>query len=146
MVLGLCLSDTAQERIRELLRRNSAGTLETGERAALENYLLVGQFLDLPASQGPRQFASAEYVMNEAIQFHSRVGDDGILNVQINLGCTAAKKEVVVTIQPASASEDVQQSAVRAWPDFVERTYASCAGLGLERHGQGDFELREPIA
>jgi len=32
------------------------------------------------------------------------------------------------------------------WPDFVERTYGSCAGLGLDRHEQGASELREPIA
>ena len=47
MVLRLRLSDTAQERIRELLLQNNAGTLEVAERAVLENYLLVGQFLDL---------------------------------------------------------------------------------------------------
>ena len=47
MVLGLRLSDAAQTRIRELLQGNNAGTLEAPEQAALENYLLVGQFLDL---------------------------------------------------------------------------------------------------
>ena len=47
MILRLRLNDAAQERIRELLRRNNAGTLEDAEQAALENYLLVGQFLDL---------------------------------------------------------------------------------------------------
>jgi hypothetical protein len=47
MVLQLHLSDAAQARIRELLRANNAGTLDAGGRAALENYLLVGQFLDL---------------------------------------------------------------------------------------------------
>jgi predicted DNA-binding antitoxin AbrB/MazE fold protein len=39
-----------------------------------------------------------------------------------------------------------RQEAAMAWPAFVERTYGSCAGLDLERHEQGDFELREPIA
>ncbi|MEX0611484.1 MAG: hypothetical protein WD738_14090 [Pirellulales bacterium] len=83
--------------------------------------------------------------MNDAIQFHSRVGDDGILNVQVNLGSTEAKKEVVVTIEPLSANDEAQQGAAMPWPDFVERTYGSCAGLGLERHEQRDFEPREPI-
>jgi hypothetical protein len=32
------------------------------------------------------------------------------------------------------------------WPDFIEQTYGSCAGLGLDRHEQGDLEMREPIA
>lgn len=47
LALTLNLSDTAQEKIRQLLLRNNAGTLEAAEKAALENYLLVGQFLDL---------------------------------------------------------------------------------------------------
>ena len=47
MVLQLRLSAAAQDRIRELLERNNAGTLAATEKTALENYLLVGQFLDL---------------------------------------------------------------------------------------------------
>lgn len=84
--------------------------------------------------------------MGDAIQFHSRVGDDGILDVQVDLGRTEAKKEVVVTIEPLSASDEAQRAADMPWPDFVERTYGSCAGLGLDRHEQGAFEPREPIA
>jgi hypothetical protein len=84
--------------------------------------------------------------MNDAIQFHSRVGDDGILNVQVDLGRAEAQKQVVVTIEPTPAGEPADQAAAMAWPDFVERTYGSCAGLGLERPEQGDFESREPLA
>lgn len=47
MVLQLRLSDPAQERIRELLRGNNAGTLDSVEKSALDNYLLVGQLVDL---------------------------------------------------------------------------------------------------
>jgi len=47
VVLKLQLSEAAQQRIRDLLQRNNAGTLQTAEKAALENYLLVGQFIDL---------------------------------------------------------------------------------------------------
>jgi len=47
MVLGLHLSDAAQDRVRDLLRCNNAGTLSASEKAELESYLLVGQFLDL---------------------------------------------------------------------------------------------------
>jgi hypothetical protein len=83
--------------------------------------------------------------MNDSIQFQSRVGDDGVLNVQLNLGQAEAKKDVKITIEPVS-SETGQQPENMSWPDFVERTYGSCAGLGLERPEQGSFELREPIA
>jgi hypothetical protein len=47
MVLRLNLSERAQDRIRELLQRNNAGSLEKADKAALDNYLLVGQLLDL---------------------------------------------------------------------------------------------------
>ena len=47
LVLKLRFNDCARERIRELLRRNNAGTLPADEKAVLDNYLLVGQFLDL---------------------------------------------------------------------------------------------------
>jgi hypothetical protein len=82
--------------------------------------------------------------MSDAIQFHSRVGDDGILDVQVDLGRAEAKKEVVVTIESLRASDEARQAADMPWPDFVERTYGSCADLGLERHEQGEFERRSP--
>jgi hypothetical protein len=81
--------------------------------------------------------------MNDAIQFHSRVGDDGVLNVRLDLGPEKAQKQVVVTIEPMLTSEPVAPAVAMAWPDFVGRTYGSCAGSGLERHEQGDFESRE---
>ncbi len=83
--------------------------------------------------------------MNDAIQFHSRVGDDGILNLQVNLGQQEAKKDVVVTVEPLGAGELPKQPADLGWPEFVERTYGSCAGQGLERHSEGEVEAREPI-
>jgi hypothetical protein len=47
MVLSLHLSNVAQDRVRDLLGKNNAGTLNATEKAALDSYLLVGQFLDL---------------------------------------------------------------------------------------------------
>jgi hypothetical protein len=82
--------------------------------------------------------------MNDAIQFSSRVGDDGMLSLQVNLGKSEAKKEVVVTIAPVPAAQAVDASSLN-WHDFIERTYGSCDGLGVERHDQGTFEEREPI-
>jgi len=38
---------TTQPRIRELLQKNSAGTITAAEKADLEKYMRVGQFLDL---------------------------------------------------------------------------------------------------
>ena len=91
-------------------------------------------------------YGCGEIIMNDAIQFHSRVGDDGVLNVQVNLGSQDARRDVVVTIEPLSAQASERLVATEAWPDFVAQTYGSCAGLGLERHEQANFEQREPIA
>ena len=82
--------------------------------------------------------------MDNNIQFQSRVGDDGVLNVQLNLGRAEAKKDVKITIEPVKSA--AEQPMAISWSEFVERTYGSCAGLGLERPEQGCFELREPIA
>jgi hypothetical protein len=47
LLLTLRLNDAAQERIRDLLSLNNAEALGPADRSALDNYLLVGQFLDL---------------------------------------------------------------------------------------------------
>jgi hypothetical protein len=47
LLLRLRMSDRAQGQIRDLLQRNNAGSLDADARAVLDNYLLVGQFLDL---------------------------------------------------------------------------------------------------
>jgi len=81
--------------------------------------------------------------MSEAIQLHSRVGDDGILNLRVDLGREDAQRDVVVTIQRLSKDEFVVKEL--PWQEFLDRTYGSCAGLGLERPEQGDYEQREAI-
>ena len=46
-VLSVRFNDSATEKIRELLQKNSAGTITAVEKADLEKYMRVGQFLDL---------------------------------------------------------------------------------------------------
>lgn len=46
-VLSVRFNDAATNRIRELLQKNNAGTIASAEKADLEKYLRVGQFLDL---------------------------------------------------------------------------------------------------
>jgi hypothetical protein len=84
--------------------------------------------------------------MSDAIQFHSRVGGDGILNVRINMGRTEATKEVLVTVEPIGTESEPTEASAMPWHEFVEQTYGSCADLQLERLEQGVFENREPIA
>jgi hypothetical protein len=46
-VLAVRFNDTATNRIRALLQKNNAGTISSAEKADLEKYLRVGQFIDL---------------------------------------------------------------------------------------------------
>lgn len=46
-VLAVHFNEAAVDRIRDLLQKNNAGTITPFEKANLEKYLWVGQFLDL---------------------------------------------------------------------------------------------------
>jgi hypothetical protein len=82
--------------------------------------------------------------MADTVHFHSQVGSDGVLNLQVNLGQAEANKEVVVTIAPAAGTPAEDPHALN-WHDFLERTYGSCEGLGVELPEQLPLEDRDPI-
>lgn len=46
-LLGLRFNEQATGRIRDLLQKNNAGTITPPEKLTLENYLRVGELLDL---------------------------------------------------------------------------------------------------
>jgi hypothetical protein len=46
-LLALKFNDDATKRIREMLAKNNAGTITEAEKGTLDNYLRVGEFLDL---------------------------------------------------------------------------------------------------
>jgi len=46
-LLSLRFNDDATNRIQELLQKNNAGTIAEAEKQTLDNYLRVGEFLDL---------------------------------------------------------------------------------------------------
>jgi hypothetical protein len=81
--------------------------------------------------------------MSETIEFKSRVGPDGSLDLHVSLGEAEAGADVVVTIRRTSPSTEPPATDPQDWHRFVEQTYGSCAGLGLERQLQGEFEKRE---
>jgi hypothetical protein len=81
--------------------------------------------------------------MSDIVQINSQVGGDGVLNVRVDLGHTEANKQVVVTIQPVQTEAGTERLS---WPEFINRTYGSLAGLDVERHEQGFLEQREPVA
>ena len=83
--------------------------------------------------------------MTFPVKLESKVGSDGVLNLRVPLGVGEAGTDVLVTIQPAEAARGSSGQDHADWHQFVEETYGSCAGLGLERHDQGAFETREAI-
>jgi len=83
--------------------------------------------------------------MPETVEFKSRVGPDGTLDLHVSLGEAQAGADVVVTIRRASPACTPTQTDPQEWHHFVEKTYGSCASLGLERQPQGEFEEREAI-
>lgn len=64
------------------------------------------------------------------IELRSKVGADGVLTLKVPLGPGEANQEVLVTVQ--AAGEPVSSHAEEDWHCFVEKTYGSCAGQGLE--------------
>jgi hypothetical protein len=78
------------------------------------------------------------------LQFHSRVGKDGVLQLRIPLSPTEAGAEVVVTVQ-SLPSVTGRAARSKDWHTFLNQTYGSCADLDLERGDQGVPEQREEI-
>lgn len=77
--------------------------------------------------------------MSGPIQIHSRIGEDGVLNLRVPMGATDANIEVMITIAPAT--ENGADAGRMEWHEFVRQTYGSCAGLGLEE--PPDLPLQE---
>lgn len=68
----------------------------------------------------------------ETIQLHSKVGQDGVLELRIPLGKAEADRDVVVAIRSLPPNGDSGSTDRGDWHTFVNQTYGSCAGLGLD--------------
>ena len=82
------------------------------------------------------------------VKVESTVGSDGVLTLRVPLGPGEAGSRVVVTIEPATAPATTAAGTAGGttdWHEFVEQTYGSCAGLGLERQEQGRLADRETV-
>ena len=79
----------------------------------------------------------------KSVQLESEVGPDGVLELRVPLGVGDARTRVVVTIEPLLPPTLRCVSAVLDWHNFVEQTYGSCAGLGLEEPPDLPLEQRD---
>jgi hypothetical protein len=83
--------------------------------------------------------------MNETVEFQSRVGDDGVLDLHLPLGQRVAGADVVITIRPVGNLAALRTVDPAERRRLLDESYGSCSGLGLERAPQDQFETREPV-
>ena len=78
----------------------------------------------------------------QSITLHSRVGQDGILKLQVPLGLTNTEIEVMVIVQPVAPAT----SDTRGWPPgFFEQTFGCLRDEPLLREPQGEYEVRDEL-
>ena len=70
----------------------------------------------------------------------SRIGADGVLQVQVPVGAADANREVVVTIEPATETS-IDVNGYSSWL----RSIAGAWQGDFERPPQGTLEEREPL-
>ncbi len=79
----------------------------------------------------------------KAVQFHSHVGADGVLKIEVPVGMTDADLEVLVIVSPA---DTVARTIDGNWPlNFFEDTFGCLAEHRLERPPQGEYETRNAL-
>ena len=83
-------------------------------------------------------------IMTETIEFQSRIGEDGVLDLHVPLG-EMAGADVVVTIRRVISQSKPSITDPVQWHRLADESYGSCADVGLDRPEQGEFETREPL-
>jgi len=88
----------------------------------------------------------------ESIKLKSRIGEDGILKIQVPDSFKNQELEIVVIFQPLTSSTDQADSTSentpesRGWnPGFFENVVGSWEGEPLKRPPQLPYEVRENL-
>jgi hypothetical protein len=71
----------------------------------------------------------------------SRIGTNGVLQLEVPMGLAEADREVQVTIEPAAPSAVSREE----WLRFIESTAGKWEGE-FERPDQGVYEVRDPLS
>jgi hypothetical protein len=78
----------------------------------------------------------------ETMKVKARIGEDGILKLEVPTGLSAREVEVVLVMQEA----ELQAVDTNGWPiAFFDRTYGALADDPIERQPQLPLEKRDPI-
>lgn len=79
----------------------------------------------------------------KTIKLMTRVGDDGVLKLEMPTGVTNRRLEVLIVVQPLEEEEEVDELG---WPvGFFERTYGALADDPLERPAELPPDVRDAI-
>lgn len=78
--------------------------------------------------------------MNRMV-LHSRIGDDGVLQLTVPIGKEQANRDVEVTIAPIKKPSMTQEE----WREFILSTAGSVDDPTFMRHEQGEYERREEL-
>ena len=79
----------------------------------------------------------------KTLRARSRVGDDGVLTLNVPVGAEAAGTEVLVTVEALPIKVGDESSAQADWERFVNETSGSIDDPTFCRHEQGEYEQRE---
>jgi hypothetical protein len=79
----------------------------------------------------------------QSIKLKKRVGEDGILHLDIPLGMKDKEVEVMVIYQSVETTQTPEDLGYP--PGFFEQTAGCLANDPIQRYPQGEFEEREPL-
>ncbi|MFB2895184.1 hypothetical protein ACE1CI_19930 [Aerosakkonemataceae cyanobacterium BLCC-F50] len=80
----------------------------------------------------------------KSVTLRHRVGEDGILHLDVPVGLNDAELEVTITFKEVASATTVPEEL--EWKEFVEKTYGSCADDPIVIDEQGiSTLLDEPM-
>ena len=96
---------------------------------------------------GPiRAWNSGEDLIVKSIELKTRVGQDGILRLEIPLETREAELEVLVVVQPLGGAVRDEAADHDDWPSyFLEEIAGGWQGGTLVRPEQGEYEIRDEL-
>ncbi|MBE9005939.1 hypothetical protein IQ259_12990 [Fortiea sp. LEGE XX443] len=81
-----------------------------------------------------------------SIKLTKRVGEDGILHLDIPVGIADREVEIMVIYQPIEIPKQHKTPEELGWPPgFLEQTAGCLADDPIQRYPQGEYEEREPL-
>lgn len=84
--------------------------------------------------------------MVKKMTVRSHTGPDGSLKIQVPTEVPETDVDVEIVIRSVGPDGRGPETEANGWPEgFLERMFGSLAGMGLERHPQGDYEERDPL-